>query len=249
MTGFTLDGYANLVTAFLERGYAVRGYADADPAERHLILRHDIDMCLDAAVAMAEAEHRLGVRATYFVLLRTEFYNLFSTRGSAALRRVLQLGHGLGLHLDTSLYAHDIETLEAAAKREIAALAAMVPTPVEAISFHRPAKALLGLDRTLAGRPHAYQPRFFSEMGYCSDSRGAWHHDHPLAHPAVQGGRALQLLTHPIWWYGPPALSVQERLDRLAVARLHGFRRTLGENCEPYEATRALSPSLLRSEQ
>ena len=62
--------------------------------------------------------------------------------------------------------------------------------PVTMVSFHRPAPELLGHAAPLGGRAHAYQPRFFSDMGYCSDSRGRWGHGHPLEHPAVAEGRA-----------------------------------------------------------
>ncbi|MGE4218185.1 MAG: hypothetical protein AB7G39_01960 [Alphaproteobacteria bacterium] len=227
------------MTALQERGYTVRSYADADPAARHLILRHDVDMSLAAALAMAETEHRLGVRAIYFVLLRSELYNPLSAQGTAAIRRLIDMGHGLGLHLDASLYADDADQLETAARAEIDALEAVAATPVDAISFHRPAKALLGLARTLAGRPHAYHPRFFSEMGYCSDSRGAWHHGHPLDHPAVQEGRALQLLTHPIWW--PPAAAAASpaiKLARFLQDRAALLDEELARQCDVHVGSR-----------
>ena len=85
----------------------------------------------------------------------------------------------------------------------------------------------------LAGRRHAYQPRTFSEMGYCSDSRGGWHHGHPLEHEAVVAGRALQLLTHPVWWSGPGA-GVTGRLDAVIDARAEAFRRHLQGQIETY---------------
>ena len=47
---------------------------------------------------------------------------------------------------------------------------------------------------------HTYEPKFVKDIGYCSDSRGGWHHGHPLSHSSVKEGKALQLLTHPIWW-------------------------------------------------
>lgn len=244
MNAFTHEEYAHIVATIRHRGYALRDYTDAEPAERHLILRHDVDMSLDAAVDMADLEHRLGVRSTYFVLLRTELYNLLSRDGAAAVERIVSLGHGLGLHLDASLYADDTDLLDEAARREIAVLKAMLSVPVEAVSFHRPAKTLLGLARPLADRPHAYQPRYFSDMGYCSDSRGGWHHGHPLDHPALREGRALQLLTHPIWWCGTSFSTVQARLDDLAATNLHRFRKALGDHCSPYDSTRTMPISL-----
>ena len=232
--GFSLEGYRELVQALLARGYEVRGYADAEPDRRHLILRHDIDMSIEVALELAEVERELGVSAWYFTLLRSELYNPFSARGRAGLRRLVELGHHVGLHFDAALHPEGREALEAACAEECGLLERCLGRPVEMVSLHRPAKLLLGREERLAGRLHAYQPRFFSEMGYCSDSRGGWHHGHPLEHPAVAEGRALQLLTHPIWWVARAGESVVERLDRLAAESHEAYRRELAAHCEPY---------------
>ncbi len=232
---FTTAGYRDLLRSFLLRGYRGRSYDDADPAARHLILRHDLDMSLQAALPIAAIEQALGLRAHYFVLLRTEMYNPFAAAARAALDEIRAAGHEIGLHLDASLYPDDPAALENAATWECRALEDATGAPVRFISFHRPSPVLLGYDRTLAGRRHAYEPRFFNEMGYCSDSRGAWHHGHPLDRGAVEAGRALQLLTHPIWWPERPADSVQRRLDGFAAERHRLLRVELGRNCQSYD--------------
>ncbi len=234
---FGPDRYRGLIGEFLSRGYKVRGFAEAEPGRRDLILRHDIDMSLDAALPMAEIERDLGVAASYFVLLRSELYNPYSGAGLAAVNRLAALGHEIGLHLDASLYDDDPAALQAAAERECAVLERLVERPVTTISLHRPARSLRGMADPLAGRRHAYQPRYFEDMGYCSDSRGAWHHGQPLEHPAVAEGRALQLLTHPIWWQGPPA-EPKDRLDRFVEARLDMVDKELAAHCEVHVAGR-----------
>lgn len=229
LESFSIAGYTALVRALLSHGYAVRGFADAEPEARHLILRHDIDMSLEAAVPVAEAEAALGTKAIYFVLLRSEFYNPFAPDGAAALARIASLGHEIGLHFDAALYAE--MALEAAAARECTMLETFLERSVRTISFHRPHPSLLGRAGTLAGRRHAYEPRFFRDMGYCSDSRGGWHRGHPLAHEAVAAGRALQLLTHPIWWQDPPAPPAA-RLDALLDTRVDALDRALATHCD-----------------
>jgi hypothetical protein len=226
---FSAAGYRALIRALLKRGYAVRGFVDADPGARHLILRHDIDMSIEAALPLAEMETSLGVGASYFVLLRSELYSPFAPSGLSALKRIAALGHEIGLHFDAALYPET--ALESAAEHECAILEAMTEGPVRTISFHRPAPSLLGRVGTLAGRRHAYEPRFFRDMGYCSDSRGRWRHGRPLDHPAIAEGRALQLLTHPIWWQGPPA-APPARLDALLDARMETLDRTLAAHCD-----------------
>lgn len=234
-TDFTLGGYRALLEAFLDRGYTPRSFADVVPTETHLVLRHDLDMSLDAAVPIAEIERGLGISATYFVLLRSEMYNPSSNAGTTALRHLVDNGHNVGLHFDATLYPADPENLDNAALKECAALEAIIETPVETVSFHRPIAELLGRKDPIAGRRHAYEPRFFSEMGYCSDSRGDWHHGHPLAHEAVSASRALQLLTHPIWWARESRVDVQDNLEAFAADRYNLLRQELGRNCEAFD--------------
>ena len=239
---FTLVGYRALMQAFKARGYVAVRFEDADPSARHLVLRHDIDMSIEAALAVAEVEAALGLVAHYFVLVRSPLYNPWSAAAAAALSRMALLGHRVGLHFDAALYGDAPDSLDSAAGAECAVLEAILAAPVEVISFHRPAKSLQGRAGTLAGRRHAYEPHFFAEMGYCSDSRGAWHYGHPLDHPAVAAGRALQLLTHPIWWNGV-AMSPQRRLDALLAARFGQLDAALARECQIHTEGRLMVAS------
>jgi len=234
---FTLAGYRGLLAAFAARGYAVTDYESASPDRRDLILRHDIDMSLEAALAVAEVEAELGLRAHYFVLLRSALYNPWSPADREALVRLQALGHRVGLHFDASLYPDSDAALEAACAEECALLAALLAAePAPIVSFHRPAPRLQGAARRFAGRRHTYEPAFFSAIGYCSDSRGAWRHGHPLDHPAVAAGTALQLLTHPVWWTRRAGETGVERLDRLRSDRDRQFAQALAANCDIYSA-------------
>ena len=228
---FTMAGYCALLATLRDRGHAFRGFDDAEPGSAHVVLRHDVDMALGPAVEMAAAEQGMGASATYFVLLRSELYNPFAPESVQAMTAIRALGHEIGLHLDASLCGEEPEALDRAAGRECAMLEQMAGHPVRMISFHRPAKSLLGHAADLAGRRHAYQPRFFSAMGYCSDSRGAWHHGAPLDHPAIAAGTALQLLTHPIWW-ARPDVEPQARLHAFLERRHARLDRALAENCD-----------------
>jgi hypothetical protein len=235
MTGdFTVDGYRALLVALFERGYRAHSFTDVRPERRHLILRHDLDMSLEAALPLAEVERSLEMRAAYFVLVRSEFYNPFTSAARATLDAIRGLGHEVGLHFDANLYPADRSALDKAAAQECALLQAGLGIEVRTISLHRPGKVFLGMEGRLAGRLHTYAPRFFQSMGYCSDSRGAWQRGHPLSHTAVAEGRGLQLLTHPIWWTGRPEETVKARLDRFARQRFDLLREELARNCEPY---------------
>jgi hypothetical protein len=233
---FNLPSYRDLLKTLLARGYEVRDYADAEPKLRHLILRHDIDMSLQAALPIAEIENALGLKAHYFVLLRTEMYNLFSAEAKKILQRLVFLGHEIGLHLDASLYDNNLLALNRAAQEECSVLESAVGAIVRTISFHRPAKELLGYPEPLAGRVHAYQPRFYKQMIYCSDSQGAWRYGHPLEQVVAREGQGFQLLTHPIWWSGDESEDRIARLERFVADRHKLLDRELAANCKPYQA-------------
>lgn len=231
----TVEGYRALLRELKALGYQSRLYEEARPDRQDLVLRHDLDMSIGAALEVGRIEAEEGFRSTHFVLLRTEMYNPFSAAGLAGLAELVAMGHDVGLHFDASLYPADPDALEAAAGRECAMLESMTGRPVRAISFHRPSDTALALQGKLAGRHHAYEPRFFREMGYCSDSRGSWRFGHPLDHEAVTGRRALQLLTHPIWWVAGPDDSVQDKLDRFVLDRTGLLAAELGRNCLTYD--------------
>lgn len=232
VTDFSPQGYENLISSLKSNGYEVISYPDADPNRRHLIVRHDVDFSLRAAVEMAQRERASGFSSTYFVLLRTEFYNPFSREGLQSLQEISALGHDIGLHFDAALYSGDIEQ---AAARECAVLESLIGRPVTAMSFHRPAPDRVGEADRIAGRLNAYGPRFVRDMGYCSDSRGAWNHGMPLDNAAVRQGRALQLLIHPFWWQSP-AMTPQERLRKFLQDRERFLDQELARHCTVHNA-------------
>jgi hypothetical protein len=232
---FSLADYIKLIGEFRRRGYEIVDFHKASPVAKHLILRHDVDMCLRRAERLAEAEAEIGAHSSYFVLLNTEMYNVSSRDGRASLRRLSDLGHEVGLHFDAAdIREHDLDTLTREVDIECKVLEMLADQPVRAVTFHRPAKWLMGHAATLSGRIHAYQPRYFEDMGYCSDSTGTFRFHEPLHHPAVIEGKALQLVTHPIWWVGNDQNSPFATVHRFRQDRDEQIGRELKANCRPY---------------
>ena len=94
---FNLDHYSELLEAAKAGGYRF-SFFEGEPSDGDLILRHDVDLSLDAAVRMAELEAKADVGATYFLMTQSVFYNLGSPEGERALARLRELGHRVGLH-------------------------------------------------------------------------------------------------------------------------------------------------------
>jgi hypothetical protein len=195
------------------------------PEEPFCILRHDVDYSPAAALRLAALEAARGVKASYFLLLNTFYYNLLSPEHADVARRLRELGHEVGLHYDVRfLAAFPRERWEELLEEQARLLGAMSGAPVETVALHQP--ALVGAD-PLRGRTRfldAYDDRFFREMTYVSDSCRAWRDatwrmlaDGPLP-------PRLQLVLHPINW------APQDR-DRAAIfAGVHDeLRAHLGE--------------------
>ena len=235
----TPDAYRHLIGAFREAGYTPSFFPEAmqgDGPEPLLLLRHDIDMSLEDAARMAELEVELDVRATYFFLLRTDFYNILSASGTEQVAGILGRGHRLGLHLDLRAYGdtEDADRIRAACRREVKLLSDWLGYPVDAVSFHRPPTGLLKADGSLtAPLPHTALPRFTREMKYLSESRGCWREGSPLRHEAFRAGRSIQLLTHPLWWDDQAAAPL-DRLMELADRMRESLELSMARNNQVY---------------
>ena len=94
---FELEHYRELLDAAKAGGYRF-AFFDREPAAGDLLLRHDVDLSLDAALTLAELEAEADAAATYFLMTRSVFYNLASAEGERALSRLRELGHRVGLH-------------------------------------------------------------------------------------------------------------------------------------------------------
>jgi hypothetical protein len=229
----TPSAYISLLNSLRCLGYASYPIEQIEPGPRQLFLRHDVDLDLGFAADMAELEARAGYQSTYYVMLDSDFYNLFSPHSSSCIRRILDFGHAIGLHLDPGRFSGPCDELDAKAAKELGILESIIGRRVNSLSFHRPVPALQNVPLPVADRPHTYMPRYFSQMRYFSDSGGSFRFGLPLDDAAVRSCSPLQLLTHPIWWFQEGA-NTDEKLIRFRArcdARVHGGMLA---NLKPY---------------
>ncbi|MCX4371460.1 MAG: hypothetical protein OSJ58_06445 [Dysosmobacter sp.] len=199
---FCYQSYKALLALLKESGYAFRNYHNYKDAPRCAILRHDIDFSLARAVRLAELEQDAGVSATYFVLLRTDFYNPASKAGTAALQRIQSLGHEIGLHFDEKAYGQTLTSGKIIQNiiKECGLLSALLETPVSSVSMHRPSKAALEADYQIPGIVNSYGKTFFHEFKYLSDSRRCWRE--PVEDIVrSEAYDRLHILTHAFWYH------------------------------------------------
>jgi hypothetical protein len=198
---FDLEHYVEILEAAKAGGYRFATF-DAPPEPGDVFLRHDVDLSLDAALRMAELEAEHGVTTTYLLMTRSVFYNLASSEGEAAIARLRELRHAVGLHA-----VHPHVDLDARFDR--------------VVSWHnpRPEYMLAPLD----GVVNVYAEPYFAQATYRSESNQHWRSGCP--HEELQRGSFpwLQVLVHPEIWVYPGATmgqTMQAMLDAERDRRL-----------------------------
>jgi hypothetical protein len=172
--------YRELLDAAKAGGYRWATF-EAEPQPGDVLLRHDVDLSLEAALELARLEQEAGARATYFLMTESVFYNLDSAPGRETLRELRSLGHAVGIHGVYPRASRD--------DRFDAVLAWHNPDPEY---VHEP----------VDGFVNVMQPPWFTKGKYRSDSNQHWREGCP--HEELRAGTFewLQLLTHPeIWVY------------------------------------------------
>ncbi len=228
---FTYEGYGRLLDLFQTNGFVFSKYTDSRIEVKSCILRHDIDLSIPKALQMAEYEASRSphVESTFFVLLKTDFYNPASRNSVSMLREINSMGHQIGLHFDEASYdSMDQDTCCRAVLNEARILENILEIPIRAVSMHRPSPLFLKSNYKFNGLINAYDNIYFKDYKYLSDSRRRWRED-PLA--TVESGEynKFQILTHPIW-YDSYEVSAQKVLGRFISCACEERRLSLDDN-------------------
>lgn len=152
--------------------------------------RHDIDVSLPAAGKMARFAELAGVRCTFYLMARGEFYNPFSPEGERTVDDILTAGHRIGLHVD---YRDGSVTEHVDQDRALMA-SGFGPGIIDPrlVSFHMPPSCVLWRDYTTFTSAYAAE----WEGRYLSDSRREWDETKDAL-----VGDGMQISLHPEHWF------------------------------------------------
>jgi hypothetical protein len=193
---FDLGHYGELLDAAAAGGYRYATFA-AEPQPGELLLRHDVDLSLEAALALARLEHERGARATYLLMKESFFYNLGSEQGREGLRELRSLGHAVGLHAVYPRASRD-ERFDAV------------------VAWHNPDPEYMY--EPVSGFVNVMQPPWFTKGRYRSDSNQHWREGCPHDELRAGGFEWLQLLVHPeIWAYD--GATMRETMHAMLAAK------------------------------
>ena len=207
---FTLEHYREMLRAARDGGYRFATF-DQPPANGDLLLRHDVDLSLEAAVEMAELEAEEDATTTYLLMTRSVFYNLASREGEAALERLRELGHQVGLH---AVHPH-VELDERF-------------DPV--VAWHNPEPEYMS--EPIDGAVNPMEARYFDPATYRSDSNHRWRSGCP--HEELRAGAFpwLQVLVHPEIWVYPGSTMGATMHAMLDAQRAHRFELLAGDRID-----------------
>jgi len=96
MRDFTLKTYRKLLSAILEAGYEFQSFQDfiTNPKERVVVLRHDVDLLPQNALATAEMEHGLSISGSYYFRIVPVSFD------ERIIEKIVSLGHEIGYHYE-----------------------------------------------------------------------------------------------------------------------------------------------------
>ena len=224
-----LGDYAEFLQCFQKADYDFIGFKELGREAGKLILRHDIDFDTSRAHECAVIERQLGIKAAYFFLLRSKFYNLYAPEDFENVRKIQELGHTISVHFDPVLY----EDFQAGLRKEVSLFMQLFDTPVQIISLHRPNNFFKNLDEPIFGIEHTYQRKYFKDIKYFSDSTGAWRYGHPLESEAFARRKSLHVLSHPVWWMTHAATN-KDKLRGYFGRRVNELKKEFSANCTPF---------------
>jgi len=177
------------------------------PAQKIIVMRHDIDQKVTLARNFASIEEELGIRATYFVRLHAD-YNPFSVQNYAILKEIIGQGHEIGLHYEGGFSMLFRESQSQSFERDLGLLEKMIRRKVHGFSFHEPRRSKCSTPSAYLkkeGIYDAYSNTFMGGLKYISDSSANWR-EGCMCNFVKSGSPRLYILTHPFWWFNKTPL-------------------------------------------
>lgn len=178
MLDFTIQSYRQLLFAVQQAGYQIvtfEEYLTQSPTGKFIILRHDVDELAGNALRMAQVEHEMGIRATYY------FRIVKQSNCPDIIRQIAAWGHEIGYHYE------DLSVAQGNHAKAIAAFGEHLDYfrqyyPIQTICMHGSATSKFDnrtlwehyelSDYGLKGEP--YLSLDFDQIYYLTDTGYAW---------------------------------------------------------------------------
>jgi len=226
---FSDESYIELLNVISANGYkfvriteCTKNASRSGALEKRMMLRHDVDMSPIGALKLGKIENDMGVVANFFFQLNAEPYQMLSPWCVDICRQLQQMGHVVGLHVDSSLFSEEEPKISGTIDWINENLFPMD----RAVSFHRPQPKTLG--KKYDSFVSAYAEGLFNGNYYTSDSRGEDLFYEKLNRLIENNQPFIQLLLHPCWWENET--DRKAIFDKLAARKIRDLKRYLLSN-------------------
>lgn len=190
---FTLSTYKKLLESLLKQGYAFQTFLEflQSPANKVIVLRHDVDARKENSLGFAKLQHQLGIKGSYYFRVVPESFD------EKIIKKIAGMGHEIGYHYETM----DFVSEKRKVKSEKWTLAELIDKayeefcrnlevfrkiiPVETICMHGSPRSKY--DNKMIWDKYDYktlgiigEPYFdidFSKVGYLTDTGRRWNGD------------------------------------------------------------------------
>lgn len=224
--------YEKIINELLSNDYIIANYYNYKHFPKSCIIRHDVDYDVHKAQKFAEFEANMTnqVFSTYFFLITSEFYNVFSLQALRVINNILSLGHEIGLHFDETKYLinNDENLFKEYVDEELFLLEKAVGTPIKVVSMHRPSKYTLERNIKFGNAVNSYSQEFFKKFKYLSDSRMNWRED-VISVIKENKYNKIHLLTHP-FWYSEKETGTKEKILQFINKASYDRYQNLADN-------------------
>lgn len=192
---FGIYNYSKILKVISSNNLIITNNWKKNNYNRYVLLRHDIDFSLDYALKIAKFEYKNKIKSTYFFLVSSNMYNLFSRKNIKIVKNIKKLRHKISLHYDPTIHEDPKSFL---IEKNI--FEKIFDVKLDIISIHRPNNFFLTTNKSFYGIKHTYQKKYFNKLTYISDSGGRPVIDLVKNYVKKKNKTGLQLLLHPIWW-------------------------------------------------
>lgn len=203
--------YINLLKTLITNNYKFESFDNRNKYEKIVLLRHDIDVNLNYALKLAEIEKELNIKATYFLMLRSPMYNLFSRSNLKIVKKIIELGHHIGLHFDT--FGLENDKIQETIDFEINTLNKLLSVTISTVSFHQPCESILN-NKIKIDKINTYDKNDMKDIFYISDSNANLNILHI---ENLINEKKLHILIHPIWWINDNFISTKENWNKAII--------------------------------
>ena len=97
MADFTLTTYKKLLASLSEQKYTFQTFSEFldAPAQRVIMLRHDVDARKENSLQFARIQHQMGIKGSYYFRMVPQSYD------EKVITEIASMGHEIGYHYET----------------------------------------------------------------------------------------------------------------------------------------------------